>query len=648
MRVEPKAVKKIVANIGEAAKTGVYAVFLSVIGLFCGGSVHAAGKIEPGRLNELVTQLVPRPASFGQPISNRVAWSRAAKNPALSLLLSDAEKMAHNPDPNLSDALYLDYSRTGNRDHCQKIQFERVTRLATFALAECVENRGRFLKPLQQTIETLCAEKSWLYPAHDGKLDVFEGRAMNPDLRATTLAFDLATADYLLGDKLPAATRQLLRDNVRRRVLQPYRDMLEGRLPEIHWLRSLYNWNAVCLAGTTGAALALADSPQERAWFIAAAENRIQYYLRGFTPDGYCSEGVGYWNYGFGRFVMLAEAIRQATGGKNDLFKLPEVVQPARFGARAEILNGIYPSIADCPPGARPEPTIMRYVAQRLDLATPADAKAAVKLDSKSLAASVMLLFQEASLPVAQPLTDAHETQLRTWFKDGGVLIARPKSGDTAQFAVALKGGQNAGNHNHNDVGSFSVVVGKSMVVCDPGGEVYTRRTFGPKRFDSRVLNSFGHAVPVIAGELQSAGASAKAVVLRADFSDAEDTLVLDLHSAYAVTELKKLERMFVYRRVGQGSLRVSDHVVFDQPATFESALITWGKWKMISPDEIEITDEGGAVRVKIDTGGEPFKVRAEKIEEAVHTPKQPWHLGIALQAPVTQAKVVLTIRPAD
>ena len=122
MRVEPKAVKKIVANIGEAAKTGVYAVFLSVIGLFCGGSVHAAGKIEPGRLNELVTQLVPRPASFGQPISNRVAWSRAAKNPALSLLLSDAEKMAHNPDPNLSDALYLDYSRTGNRDHCQKIQ----------------------------------------------------------------------------------------------------------------------------------------------------------------------------------------------------------------------------------------------------------------------------------------------------------------------------------------------------------------------------------------------------------------------------------------------------------------------------------------------------------------------------------------------
>jgi hypothetical protein len=632
------------------SETGAPLAFLSVLWLVtilsC-ASARAATNIEPARVKEIAAMLAPTPASFGQPITNRTAWLKAAANPALRSLLSDAETMARNPDPELPDGLYLDFSRTGNRDRAQKVQFERSTRLTTFALAECVENRGRFLKPLQKTIETLCAEKSWLYPAHDGKLDVFEGRAMNPDLRATTLAFDLATADYLLGDKLPAATRQLTRDNVRRRVLQPYRDMVEGRREEMFWIHATHNWNAVCLAGTTGAALALEDSPQERAWFIAAAENYIQYFLRGFTPDGYCSEGVGYWNYGFGRFVILTETIRQATGGKDDLFKLPSVVQPALFSFRAEILNGIYPSIADCSPGSRPDPPITRYVAQRLGLAKPADVKASVKVDSKSLAASAMFLFQENSLPIAQRVTGLQDSPLRTWFSDGGVLIARPKSGDAAPFAVVLKGGHNAENHNHNDVGSLSVVAGRSMVICDPGGEVYTKRTFGPRRYDSRVINSFGHAVPVVAGKLQSTGASARAVVRRADFSDDEDTLALDIRSAYAVPDLKKLERTFVYRRGANAALIVSDEVAFDKPETFESALITWGKWKKISANEIEITDDAGAVRVKIDTGGVPFEIRDQKIDEDVHTPKKPWHLGIILKAPVTTAKVILTITPA-
>ena len=82
------------------------------------------------------------------------------------------------------------------------------------------------------------------------------------------------------------------------------------------WLSSTNNWNAVCLAGVTGAALATVESRRDRAFFAAAAEENIQSYLRGFTPDGYCSEGVGYWNYGFGHYMMLAETLRQASGGR--------------------------------------------------------------------------------------------------------------------------------------------------------------------------------------------------------------------------------------------------------------------------------------------------------------------------------------------
>jgi hypothetical protein len=65
-----------------------------------------------------------------------------------------------------------------------------------------------------------------------------------------------------------------------------------------------------------------------------------------------------------------------------------------------------------------------------------------------------------------------------------------------------------------------------------------------------------------------------------------------------------------------------------------------------ISTNEFALIDDAGAVRVKVDCGGLPFAIRSEEIEEDVHTAKKPWHIGIALQNPVTTAKVAFTISP--
>ena len=100
-------------------------------------------------------------------------------------------------------------------------------------------------------------------------------------------------------------------------------------------------------------------------------------------------------------------------------------------------------------------------------------------------------------------------------------------------------------------------------------GRYIRARTFSAHRYDSKVLSSYGHAVPVISGQLQRTGREAKARVLRAEFSDPEDTLVLDLRSAYALPELERLERTFVYHRVAPASLTVRDEVVFTSPRPF-------------------------------------------------------------------------------
>jgi len=57
--------------------------------------------------------------------------------------------------------------------------------------------------------------------------------------------------------------------------------------------------------------------------------------------------------------------------------------------------------------------------------------------------------------------------------------------------------------------------------------------------------------------------------VVSHDFTDSTDTLVLDISSAYDVLELKKLQRKFVYSRLGSGCLSVTDEVAFSKPCDF-------------------------------------------------------------------------------
>ena len=170
-----------------------------------------------------------------------------------------------------------------------------------------------------------------------------------------------------------------------------------------------------------------------------------------------------------------------------------------------------------------------------------------------------------------------------------------------------MRAATNAEHHNHNDAGSFVVALERGMPLVDLGAEVYTARTFSGRRYEGNLLNSLGHPVPRIAGQLQ---------------------------------------RTFRFSRQGRGSLEVLDEVQLAQPETFETALITFGKWKQATPNKLTVGDREGTVEVEIDTGGAAFTIRAEEIQEDRGGPP-PTRLGIALDQPAKTATVRLTIRPA-
>jgi hypothetical protein len=395
----------------------------------------------------------------------------------------------------------------------------------------------------------------------------------------------------------------------------------------------------------TGSALAVIESPQERAFYIAAAEYYSRNFLAGFTDDGYCSEGLGYWNYGFGYYVMLCEMIYQATDARIDLFDNDKVRRAALFGSNIEIINGVYPAFADCSVRANPSSLLMYYVSRRLGLGLKRWDDIDTRKASGSLYQAMMYAFDNSASCASDAENETKLPGIRSWFANAGVLICRPGLSQ-AKLGVALKGGHNNEHHNHNDVGSYVVVLGDKLLLADPGGEVYTARTFSQRRYDSRVLNSFGHPVPIVAGKLQKTGRTATAKVLKLEMTEQKDSLTLDIASAYDVPELKKLERTFEYSRTGISRLVVTDEVRFAEPQHFGTALITFEKWKKLSADRFLIGEGEDALIVSIDTNGADFDVKAETIKEDLSARKQPTRLGINLSKPVTQASIRVSIQP--
>ena len=591
--------------------------------------------------------LAERPRGFGRPISDRKAWDALAALTAYAFTVSQAGALIQTPLPETTDELYLDYSRTGNRTRWQKVASKRRSRIGDLTIAECVENKGRFLPHLEKVIAAICAEKTWVMPAHDRSLRNFKRQTIDIDLGSSYVGNTLALADSLLGDKLSDATRKLIREKVGQFIFDPYREMLAGKRGRNFWMQGTNNWNAVCQANVTGAALALIESRQTRAEYIVAALRLSENFLNGFTPDGYCSEGLGYWSYGFGHYILLCESIRQATGGKVDPMTAERVRAPAMFPLNIVIAGGVSPAFADCSVNTRAPAATMHYLSRRYGLGADANDDGILVAPNSVLNHALMYSFPNAATAAPPAKTAYAGPGIRSWFPDAGVLVCRPTPDTPCRVGVALKGGHNAEHHNHNDVGSYVVVVEDEPVLLDPGAEVYTARTFSSKRYVSKVLNSFGHPVPVVAGKGQSTGGNARGEVVRTEFTDAADTFAIDLRSAYAVKELRKLQRTFVYSRKGDGSLTVTDEVAFTTPQTFETAFVTLGGWKQTSPTSLLIHDINQAVRVELDTGGQAFTVVAEGLEEDVKSIYLPTRIGIRLTAPVTAAIITARIVPA-
>lgn len=346
------------------------------LGLVADGQAEERfAELQPGRIAEIATVLPDLPAGFGRPASDRAFWSSAELRRVAGEAVGSAEKMLWRTLPPWSDALYLDYSRTGQRAPGEKMLKARYHWLQPLVLAECVEIKGRFLPLLNHVLTAYASDPCWNLPAHDDKLGSFHRDHYSVDLASATFGAEIAQTLYWLGDRLDPAVRQQIYQALTTRVFDPVRESLvtgQGTF----WLGSRAdsqqnNWNAVCLAGVVGAARTVLPDRHERAVFVAAGEHYSRYFINSFGADGYCTEGPGYYHYGFGNYVVLRAILPDATGGRLELFSDEKITNIAAYGVRIQMLDGAVPPFEDCRFGTLADAALAGYCNQVLQLGLP-------------------------------------------------------------------------------------------------------------------------------------------------------------------------------------------------------------------------------------------------------------------------------------
>lgn len=572
-------------------------------------------ELDAARVTQIASLLVDAPQGSGPRCSDRGAWQTPEVAARLSAVTAAAAKLLGQSFPVWNDEAYLEYSSQGSRPNGERMMNARKAWLYPLVLAECIEGKGRFIAAIEHTLVELDTQATWTWPAHDVTLRNLRNHDYEVDLLAADTAHELAQTLYMLGDRLHAEVRQQTMAALEARIFAPMRRSFKTGGKDNWWLQADHNWNAVCLKGVVGAALAVLPDRQDRAMFVAAGEHYIRKYVGGFTADGYALEGPGYWNYGFSHFTELRELLMNATDAQLDLFADAKVRNIALYGFRIEMLPGNVAAFGDASRNTKMDGFTRAYANQVLSLGMPQHLSelplaASQPANSAPLVRAVMSLFAQPTRVTSSG--GSATVGLQSYFDQVGVLVSRPASG--GRLGVSIKAGGNA-NHSHNDIGSYAIALGAEQPTGDMGATVYSAKTFSKERYTIKGINSWGHPVPVVASELQGEATKLHPKVLSTRFSDAADEIVLDMSSAYSALALRSLTRSLRHERGVNENVQIEDRFAFSWPQDFEVALIAGGGWQQRDDGKIELWQKNEHVLASIEASG-PIELIGEKVDD--------------------------------
>ncbi len=450
-----------------------------------------------------------------------------------------------------SYSLYKEYRTTG-KGSSNKLYFIRRLALNSSFLSYMIYREQKYLDMLQDVIMFILDEYTWACDLYE-----CEGASIFIDLFSAETGQALSEILYILGDKLDSLVSKRIRYEVKRRIIDsfinnvyPFEDMKT-------------NWATVC-AGSVGMAF-LYNAPEKFPVIKKRIEACFNNYLDGFREDGACTEGVGYWVYGFGYYIYFEELYREFTG--EYLMPIKQKQRNiATFLQKAHISGKSIVSFAD---GSQEE-FLMNGLVMRVNEIFGDDVKI-LPMDAYAdpLVGDNCYRFAHCIRNFvwhkSEKLPKGENIKEETIFLENTEIYIKK----AASYVFATKCGNNADAHNHNDVGSFLISDRKCQLLADIGKSEYTRDYFIEEtRYNHLCCSSRGHSLPIIDGKEQSPGREYRGKVIKVE----DNFISMDISGAYEDENLISFERSFSFE---DKLIKLSDKIVEKNNTEWTDRLIS-------------------------------------------------------------------------
>ena len=434
-------------------------------------------------------------------------------------------------------------------------------------------NDKRYLVRAENEINAVCAFSDW-NPSHF--LDVGE------------MALAVAIGyDWLFTD-LKAETKNNARTALKSKAFEPSKNS------KYNWfLTSKNNWNQVCNAGLTIAALAIYEgAKQESVEIIERCLESNKLALRAYGPDGNYAEGYSYWSYGTDFQTLLLASLDSALGSDNDLHKEDGFMKTAGYMLYMSGTNGLCFNYSDSSNKENPKPS-MFWFAKKSDnpsllykeiqmLANGAYTKSYG--EDRVLPMVMIYANMESFAHVSPP-----EKKLWHGAGDTPVVLIRTAWGSNDDRYLGIKAGKAAESHGHMDVGSFVYDALGVRWAADLGMQPYRpleakgvdlwNLSQNSQRWDVFRLNNKAHNTLTINGKRHIA--SGKAEFSKIFDNDDLRGAEIDLTPVFK-DDLKRAKRTVA---LIDNNLQIEDTV----EAIADSTVV---RWNMLTPADFAIEDD--------------------------------------------------------
>jgi hypothetical protein len=620
-------------------------------------SSYSASKLQKLLISQKDFQPFPR-------WQNRELWM-ALPEQVRTQLVERGKKYLNYEWPALPATLFLDYVRTGNREHFQKQGFARRDALCNLVLAECAEGKGRFRDDIVNGIWAICEESYWGVPAHVGmqKQGVGLPDISEPtvDLFASETGSLLAWTNYLLNtelDRISPLINQRIQLELEKRILTPCL-----KRDDFWWMGfrpgdTVNNWNPWVNSNWLAVVLLVVKDESRRELAVEKILRSLDVFIDSYPPDGGCDEGPNYWSRAGGSLFDCLELLYQATNGKINIYDKPLIQEIGRYIYRAHIANRYFINFADASAIVNPESDLVYRYGRRIydeRLAAFGAYFSSLQRDAGqffrgSIGRQLPAIFNFTELEAAKKLPPLLRD---VWMQGNQVMAARLRQGSVDGLYVAAKGGHNNESHNHNDVGNFIVYMNGLPMIIDVGVETYTRKTFSSHRYEIWTMQSAYHNLPTIDVVMQKDGREFAARDVEYSFDDNYAQLRLDIVGAYPSEA--GINHWIRTIRMNRGeNVQITDAFDLNKEAQYiQLTLMTAGDVSLNEPGRIILQNGSGnsMVQLQIFYDAEKLNVNFEEIKISDNNLKAVWgdlikRILLRSNAPVTKDSWTLRIVP--